>query len=156
MFVIVSSPPLTRAGRYKKKLGPPARPPLGYSKPTRIEFSSNSDISNETNDVDTSPTFPPGMRPVADAFPSYSSSEENDDEEDEDFSYIVDRISLDSTNTNTDSQQQQNELTLLVQKHYPSVSSTTHSTINSTITSSSVLTNLPPQLHPLTNKITRL
>ena len=155
-FVDSFSPSPPRIGRYRKKLAPPTRPPLGYSKPARVEFSSSSDISNDKHDVDLSPTYPPGQRPVADAVLSYSSSEEEEDDEDDDFSYVVDRISITSNNTTSDTQQQQNELSLLVRKHCPSVSSTTHSTVNSTLTSSSVTTNLPPQIPPLTNKITRL
>ncbi|CAF3582304.1 unnamed protein product [Rotaria sordida] len=138
-----------RSGRYRKKLTPPVRPPLGYSKPPRTEYSSNSDISNDGHDFDHSPIYPAGSRPVADAILSTSSSNDEDD----DFSYVADQISLTSTNTTTDCQQQQNELNLFVRKHYPSISSTTHSTVNSTLTSSSVGTNIPP---PIPNKITRL
>ncbi len=107
-------------------------------------------MSNDGH-FDYSPTYPAGLRPVADAVLSTSSSDDEDD--DEDFSYVVDQISLTSTNTTTDCQQQQNELNLFVRKHCPSFSSTTHSTVNSTITSSSVTTN-NPLLIP--NKITRL
>jgi hypothetical protein len=150
------SPSPTRTGRYRKKLGPPARPPLGYSKPSRMDFSSNSDVSNDGHDFDYSPTYPAGLRPVADAILSVSSSDDEDD--DDDFSFVVDQMSLASTNTTTDGQQQQqqqqeNELSFLVRKHYPSGSSTTHSTVNSTVTSS-VTTNNPPP--PIPNKITRL
>jgi hypothetical protein len=152
-FDFSPSPP--RSGRYRKKLNPPARPPLGYSKPPRNDFSSNSDVSNDGHDFDFSPTYPAGLRPVADATELSSSSSADDDNDDDDFSYIVDQMSLASTNTTTDCQQQQlqNELNLFVRKHYPSVSSTTHSTVNSTLTSSSVTTNIPP---PIPNKITRL
>ena len=153
-----SSPSPPRPGRYRKKLVPPARPPLGYSKPPRTDFSSNSDISNDIHDFDFSPTYPAGLRPVADALESNSSSEDddNDDDDDDDFSFVIDRISLASTNTNTDVQQQQNELNLFMRKNYPSISSTTHSTVNSTLTSSSATTNMPPQGPPNPNKITRL
>ena len=160
-LVRLFSPSPPRPGRYRKKLAPPARPPLGYSKPTRPDLSSNSDISNDANEFDYSPTYPPGQRPVADAVLPASSSEEdteeNEDDDDDDFSYVVDRISLASTNTTTDYQQQQNDLNSFLRRHYPSVSSTTHSTVNSTLTSSSVTTNQPPQIptHP-NNKITRL
>lgn len=154
MFILCFSPSPTRSGRYRKKLTPPARPPLGYCKPPRTDFSSNSDISNDGHDCDYSPTYPAGLRPVADAILSTSSSDDDDD--DDDFSYVVDQISLTSTNTATDyqQQQQQNELNLFVRKHCPSISSTTHSTVNSTVTSSSVTTNLP--LSTIPNKVTRL
>ncbi|CAF4367354.1 unnamed protein product [Rotaria sp. Silwood2] len=141
-----------RSGRYRKKLTPPVRPPLGYSKPPRTDFSSNSDISNDGHDFDSSPIYPAGSRPVADAVLSTSSSDHDDHDED-DFSYIVDQMSLASTNTTTDCQQQQNEINIFVRKHCPSISSTTHSTVNSTLTSSSAGTNIPPQIP---NKITRL
>lgn len=143
-----------RSGRYRKKLTPPVRPPLGYSKPPRTDFSSNSDISTDGHDYDRSPTYPAGLRPVADAVLSASSSDEDDD-----FSYVVDQMSLTSTNTTTDYQQQQNDLKVFVRKHYPSISSTTHSTVNSTLTSSSVTAaNLPPPIPPppIPNKVTRL
>ena len=149
----------TRSGRYRKKLALPARPPLGYSKPPRADFSSNSDISNDGHDFDKSPIYPAGFRPVADAILSASSSDEDDDDDDdEDFSYVVDQISLTSTNTTTDGhhqqqQQQQNELNFLVRKHYPSGSSTTHSTVNSAVTTSSMATNNLPSIP---NKTTRL
>ena len=156
----------TRSGRYRKKLTPPTRPPLGYSKPPRNDYSSNSDVSNDGHNFDYSPTYPAGLRPVADAILSASSSDEvdddNDDDDDDDFSYVVDQISLTSTNTTTDGQlqqqqQQQNELNFLVRKHYPSGSSTTHSTVNSTVTTSSMATNNPPPLPPaIPNKTTRL
>jgi hypothetical protein len=150
----------TRSGRYRKKLETPARPPLGYSKPPRTDFSSNSDVSNDGHDYDYSPTYPAGLRPVADAILPISSSDDDDDDddEDEDFSYVVDQMSFASTNTTTDGQQQQqNELNSLVRKHYPSGSSTTHSTVNSTVTSSSMVTNNIPILPWFTpNKITRL
>ncbi len=150
-----TSPSPTRSGRYRKKLGPPARPPLGYSKPPRTDFSSNSDVSNDGHDFDYSPTYPAGLRPVADAILPISSSDDEDD--DEDFSYVVDQMSFASTNTTTDGQQQQqNELNSLVRKHYPSGSSTTHSTVNSTITSSSMVTNNPLLSTLIPNKITRL
>ncbi|CAF3288286.1 unnamed protein product [Rotaria socialis] len=143
-----------RSGRYRKKLTPPARPPLGYSKPPRTDYSSNSDVSTDGHDFDNSPIYPAGLRPVADAILSASSSDnDGHDEDDEDFSYVVDKMSLTSTNTTTDYQQQQNELNLFVQKHCPSISSTTQSTVNSTVTSSSVTTNAP---QPIPNKITRL
>lgn len=152
-----------RSGRYRKKLTPPARPPLGYSKPPRTDFSSTSDISTDGHDYDRSPTYPAGLRPVADAVLSASSS---DDDDDDDFSYVVDQLSLTSTNTATDCQQQQNEIKSFVRRHYPSISSTTHSTVNSTLTSSSVTAAnlpmavplLPPPLPPppIPNKITRL
>ncbi|CAF0847185.1 unnamed protein product [Adineta steineri] len=147
-------PPSARTGRYRKKLTPPARPPLGYSKPPKTEYSSNSDISNEGCDYDYSPAYPAGLRPVADAVLSASSSDEDDD----DFSYVVDQMSLASTNTNTDCQQQSpNEFSFYVRKHYPSTSSTTPSAVNSTLTSSSATTNNPPpQASSLPNKITRL
>lgn len=151
----------TRSGRYRKKLAPPARPPLGYSKPPRNDYSSNSDVSNDGHNFDYSPTYPAGLRPVADAILSESSSDEAEDDDDDDFSYVVDQISLTSTNTTTDGQlqqqqqQQQNELNFLVRKHYPSGSSTTHSTVNSTVTTSSMATNNPP-LPPIPNKTTRL
>lgn len=157
----------TRSGRYRKKLTPPTRPPLGYSKPPRNDYSSNSDVSNDGHNFDYSPTYPAGLRPVADAILSASSSDEvdddnDDDDDDDDFSYVVDQISLTSTNTTTDGQlqqqqQQQNELNFLVRKHYPSGSSTTHSTVNSTVTTSSMATNNPPPLPPaIPNKTTRL
>ncbi len=154
MFFLSSfSSSLSRSGRYRKKLAPPARPPLGYSKPSRTDFSSNSDISNDGHEFDYSPTYPAGLRPVADAVLSTSSSDDDDDDDD-DFSYVVDQISLASTNTTTDYQQQQNDLNLFVRKHCPSMSSTTHSTVNSTVTSSSVTTN--NLLPSIPNKITRL
>jgi len=155
-------PPMPRPGRYRKKLAPPARPPLGYSKPSRTEHSSNSDVSNDVDEFDFSPTYPPGQRPVADAVEQNSSSEdeteENEPDDDDDFSYVVDRISLSSTNTATDHQQQQNDLNSFIRRYYPSISSTTHSTVNSTLTSSSVTTNQPSQIppNPNNNKITRL
>lgn len=164
VIIFFFSPSTPRPGRYRKKLAPPARPPLGYSKPPRTELSSNSDVSNDLNEFDFSPVYPAGLRPVADAVINPSSSdeeteehgEEDEDEDDDDFSYVVDRISLASTNTNTDYQQQQNELNSFVRKHYPSISSTTHSTVNSTLTSSSVTTNQTPQIPANLNRITRL
>lgn len=151
------SPSPKKSGRYRKKLEPPARPPLGYSKPPRNDYSSNSDLSTDGHDFDNSPVFPAGLRPVADAILSASSSDnehhDDDGEDDEDFSYFVDQMSFASTNTATDCQQQQNEINQFVRKHYPSISSTTHSTVNSIVTSSSATANVPP---PVPNKITRL
>ena len=140
-------------------MAPPVRPPLGYSKPPRTDFSSNSDVSNDEHDFDRSHIYPAGSRPVADAALSPLSSDnddnDDDDDDDDDFSYVIDQMSFTSTNTPTDSQQQPNlkEINSLIRQHYPSISSTTHSTVNSTLTSSSATANVS---FPDPNKITRL
>ncbi|CAF1498208.1 unnamed protein product, partial [Didymodactylos carnosus] len=166
----------TRSGRYRKKITAPVRPPLGYSKPPP-DFSSDDDCNDD--EIDYSPVFAPGKRPV-DVGPQNMMNESTEfepgekylhyvvhhhrlpsfdpnptlfdlslldniknDDEDDNYSVVVDPLSLSSSSSTTNFNNGS-----YIYNYYPSLSSTTCSNIISTSTSTSI--------NATNNKITRL